>query len=122
LASSYFAAAESYRRQGRHAEAEPLYQLSLAIDEGRLGSDDPLVIDTVIRLAHVYREQGKFPPAESLYDRAVRSLEGRSGSEGLLAEGLEGYAFLLRATDREVRADSLEDRARSLRAGLASEG
>jgi tetratricopeptide (TPR) repeat protein len=122
LASSYFAAAESYRRQGRHAEAEPLYQLSLASDEARLGSDDPLVIETVTRLAHVYREQGKFGPAESLYERAVTGLDGRLGQEARLAEALEGHATLLRATDRNARADALDDRVRELRAEVASEG
>jgi len=47
LATSLNNLAEIYRAQGRYAEAEPLYQQALAIDEKALGPDHPEVANSV---------------------------------------------------------------------------
>ncbi len=52
-----------YAAQGRHAEAEPLYQRSLAIREAALGPEHPDVATGLNNLAELYRDQGNYGEA-----------------------------------------------------------
>ena len=70
------------RLQGRYADAEPLYQRSLAIREKVLGRDHPEVANSLSTLAELYRTQGRYADAEPLYKRSLAIREkalGRSG-------------------------------------------
>jgi CHAT domain-containing protein len=60
-----------YCEQGKYADAEPLYQRSLAIKEKALGKDHPGVALTLDNLAAVYEAQSKYADAEGLYKRAL---------------------------------------------------
>jgi tetratricopeptide (TPR) repeat protein len=60
-----------YRAQGRYAEAEPLYQRSLAIREQALGAEHPDVAQSLNNLAELYRAQGRYAEAEPLYARSL---------------------------------------------------
>jgi len=60
-----------YGIQGRYAEAEPLYQRSLAIYEKALGHDHPNVATALNNLAALYDSQGRYADAEPLYQHSV---------------------------------------------------
>jgi tetratricopeptide (TPR) repeat protein len=53
------------RSQGRYADAEPLYRLSLAAYEKALGRYHPHVATTLNNLARLYQSQGRYADAES---------------------------------------------------------
>jgi tetratricopeptide (TPR) repeat protein len=57
--------------RARYAEAEPLYQRALAIDEMVLGAGHPDVATDLNNLATLYTNQGKYAEAEPLYQRAL---------------------------------------------------
>ena len=61
-----------YFIQGKYAEAEPLYQRTLAIWEKALGPEHPRVATSVNNLARLYESEGKYAEAEPLYQRARR--------------------------------------------------
>ncbi len=58
-----------YHRQGKYAEAEPLYKRSLAIREKALGPKHPDVATSLNNLELLYQVQGKYAEAEPLYKR-----------------------------------------------------
>src|SRR5262249_12667486 len=70
-----------YRRQGRHAEAEPLYRRSLALREKALGPDHPEVGTSLNNLASLYRSQGRYAEAEPLYRRSLALYEKALGPD-----------------------------------------
>ena len=65
--------------QGKYAEAEPLYQRSLAIREKALGKDHPDVATSLNNLAALYHNQGKYAEAEPLYQRSLAIWEKALG-------------------------------------------
>ncbi len=70
-----------YEAQGRYAEAEPLYQRSLAIVEKALGPEHPHVATSLNNLARLYRDQGHYAEAEPLYQRSLEIREKALGPE-----------------------------------------
>jgi len=93
--------ARLYDDQKKSAEAEPLYQRLLAIEEKTLGPDHPDVATTLYGLAKLYQAQGKSAKAEPLYQRALAIRErvlGLSHPDVIMI--LESYAALLRDTNR----------------------
>ncbi len=70
LATSLGNLGKVYHLQGKYAEAEPLYQRSLAIGEKTLGPEHPQVAMSLNNLAGLYRAQGQHAEAEPLYQRA----------------------------------------------------
>ena len=70
-----------YRDQGRYADAEPLYQRSLAIREKALGRDHPDVAQSLNNLAALYRNQGRYADAEPLYQRSLAIREKALGRD-----------------------------------------
>ena len=86
-----------YRAQGRYADAEPLYQRSLAIWEKALGPEHPDVAQSLNNLARLYDTQGRYADAEPLCQRSLAIWETTLGPEHpAVATVLENYAFLLR--------------------------
>jgi tetratricopeptide (TPR) repeat protein len=65
--------AELYRAQGKHAEAESLYQRALAIAEKVLGSEHPDVAQILNNLVLLYKEMGQEEEVERLEER-VRTI------------------------------------------------
>jgi tetratricopeptide (TPR) repeat protein len=62
--------ADLYYTQGKYAQAEPLYQRSLAIREKALGLDHPDVATSLERMALLYGKIGREVQAEALKARA----------------------------------------------------
>ncbi len=59
-----------YRAQGHYAEAEPVYQRSLAIREKALGPDHPHVATSLENYAALLRETARADEAERMEARA----------------------------------------------------
>jgi tetratricopeptide (TPR) repeat protein len=70
VATSLNNLADLYRVQGKHAEAEPLFQRALAIQEKALGPDHPDVAKVLGNYARLLREMKR--------GAAARDLEGRA--------------------------------------------
>ncbi len=62
--------AEIYRAQGKYAEAEPLYQRSLAIREKALGPEHPDVATSLENYAAILRQTARADQAERMEARA----------------------------------------------------
>ena len=104
LATSLNNLAVLYRAQAKYAEAEPLYQRALAIQEKVLGPEHPDVANSLNNLAFLYGAQGKYAEAEPLYQRSLAIWEKALGPEhpqgGYLDQspqlnffwGISGYA------------------------------
>ena len=106
-----------YAEQGIYTEAEPRYERAVAILDPALGWAHPDVAEHTAALASVYYRQGLHAEAEPRYERALAVLELALEPDNVrLAEILEEYAGLLRATNRGVEAGPLETRARRIRA------
>ena len=56
--------ASLYNRQGRYAEAEPLFKRALVIREEALGLEHPDVAWSLNGLAKLYGNQGRYAEAE----------------------------------------------------------
>ena len=106
----------------RYAEAEPLYQRSLALREEALGSEHPDLATALNNLAGLYSAQGRnTDEAEALYQRAMAILGKALGPEHPnVATTLENYAALLREIGREAEAEEMEAQAEAIRAKLAA--
>jgi len=63
--------AQTLYTQGRYAEAEPLYQRSLALKENMLGASHPDVATSLNQLGLLYRAQGRSAEAESCYQKSL---------------------------------------------------
>jgi len=105
-----------YHDQGKYAEAEPLYQRAMRIDEKAFGPDHPGLATDLNNLAELYRVQGRYAEAEPLYKRSLAIKEKSLGPEHPdVATSLENYADLLRETERVKEAEELETRAHAIR-------
>ncbi|MCH6545313.1 MAG: tetratricopeptide repeat protein, partial [Deltaproteobacteria bacterium] len=61
----------SYYRDGKYAEAEPLFKRSIAIREKVLGQFHPELAQSLNNLAGLYQAQGKYAEAEPLLRQVV---------------------------------------------------
>jgi tetratricopeptide (TPR) repeat protein len=127
--------ADLYLAERRHADAEPLLQRSLAIQEATLGAQDPKISFPVVALVEIfdrvlgpedlhtafaleglaglYAEEGKYAEAEPLYGRALPIFE-RLFDGDRVASLLEGYARVLASMERHDEAEALRTRARAI--------
>jgi tetratricopeptide (TPR) repeat protein len=102
--------------RARYAEAEPLFQQSLHIQEQQLGPEHPDVASTLIGLADLYRKQSKYTQAESLFQRALHIREQQLGPEHpKVASPLIGLAILYKEQGKYAQAESLYKRALHIR-------
>ena len=81
--------ANLYQKQGKYAEAEPLYLRALWIREQQSGPESRLVSDSLRGLANLYTRQEDYENAKPLYLRALRIREQQLGPES------EGTAQIL---------------------------
>ena len=88
--SSLSALAESYRKQGRHAEAEPLFKELLEVRRRTLTPDNPTTLATLTSFAALKREQRQFAAAEQY-----------------LQDVLKGYARIRSASWQRSYAEAL---------------
>jgi tetratricopeptide (TPR) repeat protein len=104
--------AELYRSQARYADAEPLYQRSLAILEKALGDDHASVATLLNNFAELYRAQARYADAEPLHQRslAIRGkVLGRDHPD--VAISLNNLALLYRNQGRYADAEPLYQRS-----------
>jgi tetratricopeptide (TPR) repeat protein len=103
-------------KQGRLADAEPLYLRALSIHEQRSGPEHPLTATSLNNLAGLYYQQGRLADAEPLYQRALAISERQLGSEHpSTATSLKDLATLYQAQGRFEEAEPLYLRALSIR-------
>ena len=96
-----------YDAQGRYAEAEPLYQRSMAIWEKALGPDHPDVGQSLNYLGLLYFGQGRYAEAEPLYQRALAIWEKVLGPEHPdVAYSLNNLAILYQVQGRYEEAET----------------
>jgi tetratricopeptide (TPR) repeat protein len=101
-----------YQETGRYAEAEPLYERAIAIDETALGPEHPQLATDLNNLAGLYQETGRYAEAEPLFGRAIAIDEKVLGPEHPdVAGGLNNLAEVYRKTGRYADAEALYVRA-----------
>jgi len=90
--------ANLWRDQGDYAEARPLLERALGIQERALGPDHPDVAVSLNNLAGVLRAQGDYAGARPLFERALGIYEWVLGADHPdVARSLNNLAVLLRA-------------------------
>ena len=77
LATSLNNLALLYKAQGRYAEAEPLYQRSLAIREKALGPEHPAVATSLENYADLLRKTGRVSEATKMETRAKQASDNQ---------------------------------------------
>jgi tetratricopeptide (TPR) repeat protein len=101
-----------YKSQGRYADAEPLYERSLAIYEKALGRDHAYVATSLGNLAGLYTIQGRLADAEPLYQRALAIDEKALGRDHRdVARSLNNLALLYNKQRRYADAEPLYQRS-----------
>jgi S1-C subfamily serine protease len=104
--------AQLYERQGREAEAEPLYNRALDIYQKAFGPEHPEVAKQLGNLASVYVAQANFSEAERLFKRVLALDEKVLGPDNVeVANELNNLADVYRAQDRFAEAAQLSGRA-----------
>ena len=104
-----------YRDQGKYAEAEPLFQRSLAIVEKVLGPENPGLAASLNNLASLYRDQGKYAEAEPLLQRSLAIREKVLGPEHPdVATGLDNLAEFYLDQGKYAEAEQLLQRSLEL--------
>jgi tetratricopeptide (TPR) repeat protein/predicted Ser/Thr protein kinase len=94
-------------RLGRVAEAEPLFQQSLALVQRYMPGDDTALAYAYVNLGFVNSEQGRAAAAESLYALGVAAGRRAFGNEHVeLAAMLSPYATALARAGKNDLADS----------------
>ena len=101
--------AEIYAKQGRFAEAEPLYHASLQETQHLFGPHSQMTASELQAMAKFYTQWRRYDQAELLYKRALsyyqNSMQLRSeNARSLIAD----YAKLLRMQHRSAEADKLD--------------
>ena len=105
--------------RARFAEAEPLYERSLAIKEKSLGGDHPEVAAALNNLAILYRKQGRLVEAELLLERSLAISEKSLGGDHTdVATSLCNLAILYADQGRLAEAEPLLERSLAIRESL----
>ncbi len=122
LATCLHNLAELYRAQSHYTQAEPLARQALAMRERLFGPDHADVATSLNTLALLYVAQPRYGKAEPLYVRTVATGEQTLGPDHAgMAVVLESYAALLRHTQRDMRAFTIQARAKAIRARYAQQ-
>lgn len=104
-----------YYAQGKHAEAVPLYERALAIQENILGREHPLVALTLNNLAALYHAQGKYYKAEPLYERSLAIREKALGpGHPDVVTSLSGLAAVYHRRGKDAEAAEAEERVKAV--------
>jgi tetratricopeptide (TPR) repeat protein len=104
--------ANLYNNQGRYAEAEPLYQRSLTINEKAFGPEHPDVATSLSNLGLLYDNQGRYAEAEPLYKRSLAIKENFLGLEHpVVATTLNNLGLLYDNQGRYAEAEPLYQRS-----------
>jgi tetratricopeptide (TPR) repeat protein len=98
--------------QGKYAQAIPIVERQLKLQESRLGKEHRNTLTTVENLATLYKELGRYAEAERLYRHALDTYERAYGKDDLdIADTANKLAMLYRAQGRYEEAERLYLRA-----------
>jgi tetratricopeptide (TPR) repeat protein len=101
---------------GRYAEAIPIAQRLLAIDEKALGRDHPDVAQSLNNLSLLYVRQGRYADTEPLLQRALAIEEKALGRDHPdVATTLNNLASVYESQGRYADAEPLHKRALAIR-------
>jgi CHAT domain-containing protein/Tfp pilus assembly protein PilF len=107
--------AAQLNQQGRYAEAIPLAQQALEIEERILGAHHPDVATVLNNLALLYQKQGNYTQAEPLFQRALSIYEAALGANHpLVATALNNLAELYQGQGKYAQAEPLFQHALSI--------
>jgi tetratricopeptide (TPR) repeat protein len=108
---------------GRLADARPLLERALAIDEATLDPDHPDVAASLNNLAGIMRELGLAEQARPLAERALAIDETALGPEHpSVVTDLDNLAAIMRDLGQAQEAQQLRERADSIRKRAGSSG
>ena len=100
----------------RYAEAEPLYERSIAVSEKALAPEHPAVGTSVNNLGMLYQLQGRYADAERLYRRGLAIREKALGADHPdVATSLNNLAMVHHAQGRFAEAEALYNRSLAIR-------
>ena len=103
---------ELYVLQGKHAEAQPLFQRSLEISEKALGTNHVDVAEVLYLRAWSYQLQKQYAQAEALYQRVLQIYDKAPGTNlPRLAMTLNNLAALYRERNQYAKAEPLYRRS-----------
>lgn len=116
LADLLCKAADYLRGRARFAQAEPLYQRALRLEEHLVERVPVRLVASLYGLALLYYEQGKYALAAPLAEQALDMWEHASDPEDLeLARLLIGLAIIVFAQGKYPQAEALLQRALQIR-------
>ena len=102
---------EDLNRQGRYAEAIPVAEQIVAINEKALGTDHPDIVGSLSWLAFLYQNDGDDKKAESIYRRAIAICETYKQTTGQdhpdMATLLKNLSWIYRKHGNHTEADNL---------------
>jgi tetratricopeptide (TPR) repeat protein len=108
-----------YVRHGNYKEAAVLYERLWALAD-KVRTDDVRELPMLSQLAIVYAKLGRDAGLELVYQQQINIYEKTFGpNHKAVLKPLEDYAQLLRKLKREEQAESLEARAKTIRAAQA---
>ncbi len=103
-------------KAGKYAEAIPLQQRALAIQEKALGPNHPGVAGLLYNLAFLYQVSRRYADAEPLYKRSLAIEEKALGPDDPhIAESLNNLANLYQEQGRYAAAEPLFNRSLAIR-------
>ncbi len=119
---AYQTLGEIHRRLGHFEQARRALNRALAIHRSdRAGATPEMECWILGSFAHLELDTAHYSEAEPLFVQTIRLREELFGLDHVdLAETLDGYAKLLRATGRDDEAEPIEARARRIRANELS--
>ncbi|MET4293372.1 CHAT domain-containing protein/Tfp pilus assembly protein PilF [Bradyrhizobium sp. LB8.2] len=105
-----------YQRQGRYAEAEPLFKRALAVREKGLSREHPDVGQSLNNLATLYVKQQHYADAEPLFQRALAIYQKAGGPEHpAVATVLNNLGQVYRDLNRDADAEAPIKRSLAIR-------
>jgi tetratricopeptide (TPR) repeat protein len=107
-ARSLLQLANTFLREKRFSDALPLVEEATAIDQGRLGSTHPLIVDDFYSLGLVYLETERAPDAQKAFQAAINLLNRGAGRDTPRA------AYIQLALARAVHEQGREEESSTL--------
>jgi tetratricopeptide (TPR) repeat protein len=105
-----------YCTQSKFKESELLFRRAIVIDKAVYGDSNGPLASSLAGLSILFAVQGKYSEAEPLCKQSLAMMVACKGEHHPdVAVSLDNYAYLLRKTDREKLAATLEEQARKIR-------
>lgn len=113
--TAYEGLTRAYGEEGKDADAEKYAQEKVALTQQLYGKADERYVEDLLAVAILQAKQKKIEEATKGY-LAVIALEEANPSPRCMLAALDSYAKLLRETNKPALADTIELKAKNLRA------